>query len=155
MLKRFATIGHVRLVDRATGPAASHMQGGDLTYAALGNNCYRVTLHHYRDCLGILSSPFTFECRSGGCNAMATITALFVQVDGPAIGRQYCATLTGICTSNGPIHSETYTYTVDVTLPPATHWVLRAVQYCRPSTTNLASPGNLYLEATLNSLEAV
>ena len=36
MLKRFATIGHVRLVDRATGTAASHMQGGDLTYAALG-----------------------------------------------------------------------------------------------------------------------
>ncbi|WP_210520249.1 T9SS type A sorting domain-containing protein [Hymenobacter terricola] len=134
--------------------AASHLQGGDLTYAALGNNRYRVTLHIYRDCSGILPSPFTLECRNGGCNTAATVTAPFVQVGAAIAGRQYCATLTGIC--GGTVtNSEAYTYSVDVTLPPAAHWVLSTSQSARPSTTNLAAPGDFYLEATLNSLVPV
>lgn len=135
--------------------AASHLQGGDLTYASLGNNRYRVTLHIYRDCSGILPSPFTLECRSGGCNTTATVTAPFVQVGAATAGTQYCATLTGICTGTGPTNSEAYTYTADVTLPPAAHWVLSTNQSARPSTTNLSSPNNFYLEATLNSLVPV
>jgi len=132
---------------------ASHLQGGDLTYASLGNNQYRVTLHVYRDCSGIQFSPFTLECRAGGCNAAAVVTAPFVQVGPASVGRQYCATLSGICTGTGPANSEAYTFAATVTLPPAAHWVLSTIQSARPVTTNLAgNGGNLYLEATLNNL---
>jgi len=140
------------------GPAAaSHLQGGDLTYAALGNNRYRVTLHVYRDCSGIQLTPFTLECRNGGCNTLATVTAPFVQVGAAVTGRQYCATLSGVCTGTGPVNSEAYTYVADVALPPAARWVLSTYQNARPATTNLdmASSSDLYLEATLNNLVPV
>lgn len=136
------------------GPAAaSHMQGGDLTYTSLGNNRYRVTLHLYRDCSGIFPSPFTLECRNGGCNTAATVTAPLVQVGSPVIGRQYCATLTGIC-DGSVTNTQAYTYTADVTLPPG-QWKLSTSQSARPLTTNIVNPGDMYLEATLNSLVSV
>ncbi|MBF9219723.1 T9SS type A sorting domain-containing protein [Hymenobacter ruricola] len=134
--------------------AASHMQGGDLTYASLGNNQYRVTLHVYRDCSGITLSPFTLECRSGGCNTVANITAPFVQVGPSVIGRQYCATLTGTCNAT-VTNTEAFTYTATVTLPPAARWTLSTAQNARPSTTNITAPGDLYFEATLSNLIAV
>ena len=136
------------------GPAAaSHLQGGDLTYAALGNNRYLVTLHIYRDCSGILPGTFALECRNGGCNTSPAITSSFVQVGAAVTGRQYCATLSGACTGAGPTNSEAYTYTTTVTLPPAARWVLSTSQNARPATTNLSPTGSdLYLEATLNNL---
>lgn len=138
------------------GPAAaSHLQGGDLTYAALGNNQYRVTLHVYRDCSGITLSGFTLTCRSGGCNAAATVTAPMVQVGPGVAGTQYCATLSGVCATNGPTNTEAFTFVSTVTLPPAAHWILSTSQNARPVTTNMAAPGDLYWEATLNSLVPV
>ncbi|MBD2724373.1 hypothetical protein [Hymenobacter armeniacus] len=131
--------------------AASHMQGGDLTYAALGNNRYLVTLHIYRDCSGITLSPFTLECRSGGCNTAATVTAPFVQVGPGVAARQYCATLNGVCNST-ITNTEAFTYTATVTLPPAARWVLSTFQNARPATANIANPGDLYFEATLSNL---
>ncbi|MDO7844830.1 T9SS type A sorting domain-containing protein [Hymenobacter sp. M29] len=131
--------------------AASHMQGGDLTYASLGNNRYLVTLHVFRDCSGISLSPFTLECRSGGCNAPASITTPFTQVGLPIPARQYCATLTGVC--NGTVtNTEAYTFTATVTLPPAAQWTLSTSQSARPSTANIYNAGDLYFEATLNNL---
>ncbi|MDB5233285.1 MAG: gliding motility-associated C-terminal protein, partial [Hymenobacter sp.] len=135
--------------------AASHLQGGDLTYASLGNNRYRVTLHLYRDCSGITPSQFTLECRSGGCSTAATVSAPMTQVGGTTVGRQYCATISGLCTAGGPANSETYTYVAEVTLAPAQRWVLSTFQNARPTTANLdagASSGDLYFEATLNNL---
>ncbi|MBF9141855.1 T9SS type A sorting domain-containing protein [Hymenobacter properus] len=133
--------------------AASHMQGGDLTYASLGNNRYLVTLHIYRDCSGILPSSFDLVCRSGGCGTPATVTTPFVQVGAPVVSTQYCATLTGLCNAT-VTNTEAYTYTATVTLPPAAQWVLSTAQNARPSTTNITNPGDLYFEATLNNLIA-
>ena len=137
------------------GPAAaSHLQGGDLTYAALGNHRYRVTAHVYRDCSVIALSGLILQCRTSGCNAPVAVSAPMVQVGGATTGRQYCATLSGICTATGPANSEAYTFTADVTLPPAARWTLSTVQTARPGTANLVGAGNLYLEATLSNLVA-
>ncbi|MFD2721349.1 T9SS type A sorting domain-containing protein [Hymenobacter monticola] len=130
--------------------AASHLQGGDLTYVSLGSNRYLVTLHLYRDCSGITPSQFTLSCKSSGCNGPATVTAPLVQVGQPVAARQYCATLTGLC--NGTVtNTEAYTYTATVTLPPAAQWILSTEQNARPATANIVA-GDLYLEATLNNL---
>ncbi|HEX8327941.1 MAG TPA: hypothetical protein VF629_10400 [Hymenobacter sp.] len=134
------------------GPAAAtHLQGGDLTYASLGNNRYRVTLHLYRDCSGIVPGTFTLEGRNGSCNSAPSVSAVLTLVGTPVAARQYCATLSGACNS-GLTNSEMYTYAADITLPPAARWVLSTSQNARPNTTNLATSGDLYLEATLNNL---
>jgi hypothetical protein len=79
------------------------------------------------------------------------VTASFVQVGAPVVARQYCATITGLC-SGAVTNTEAYTYTATVTLPPAAQWTLSTYQNARPSTTNIVGNGDLYLEATLNNL---
>ena len=104
---------------------ASHLLGCDMTYAALGGNQYRVKFRLYRDCSGIPASPFTLECRNGGCNASATVTAPLVQ-QGPTVAASPLGPNTpGSCQSPSslyPLYDFT-TYQADVTLPPG-QWTL-------------------------------
>lgn len=138
----------------ASRPAqATHAQGGDLTYTSLGNNQYRVVVHHFRDCSGI-PAPTTLQltCKSSGCNSTAgVVTATMTRQGATLYGNQYCATLTGICTTNGPANYETNTFVATVTLPPAAEWVLSTEECCRPSTANLVGQATFRFEAVLHN----
>src|SRR6476661_1353782 len=132
---------------------ATHAQGGDLTYTSLGNNQYRVVVHHFRDCSGI-PAPTSLQlvCKPSGCaSSVGQVTANMVRQGVPVYGNQYCATLTGVCTANGPANYEANTFVATVTLPPAQEWVLSTEECCRPSTANLVSQGNFRFEAVLHN----
>lgn len=141
------------LLGSAPKARASHLLGGDLTYTSLGNNQYRVKFRLYRDCSGIVPSPFTLECRDGGCNATATLTAPLVQQGAVETGNPFCAAVSsGPC--QGPAglpNYDRYTYQATVALPPG-NWTLSAgtTQDVRATMANL--PANpLYVEATLDN----
>src|SRR6476469_6128661 len=131
---------------------ASHAQGGDLTYAPLGNNQYRVTCRFYRDCSGIAApTSIVLTARNGGCNLQGS-TVTLVRQGNPVFGSQYCATITGTCTTNGPDNYEANTYVGDITLAPG-QWTLSAEETARPTLANInsGSGGTLRLEATLDN----
>ncbi|MDO7848415.1 T9SS type A sorting domain-containing protein [Hymenobacter sp. M29] len=132
---------------------ASHLLGGDLTYVSLGNNQYRVKFRLYRDCSGIVPLPFTLECRNGGCNATATLTAPLVQQGAVEMGNPFCAAVSaGPC--QGPAglpNYDRYTYQATVTLAPG-NWALSVgtSQDYRTNMTNMTG-NDLYVEATLDN----
>ena len=140
----------------AVSPArASHLLGCDMTYTSLGNNQYQVKFRLYRDCSGILASAFTLECRNGGCNASATVTAPLVQ-QGPSVAASPLGPNTpGTCANPSsifPLYDFT-TYVATVTLPPG-QWTLSTTQNARPSIANIVNAGDLYAEAYLDNRNA-
>ncbi|MBH8559228.1 T9SS type A sorting domain-containing protein [Hymenobacter negativus] len=131
---------------------ASHLLGCDMTYTSLGNNQYRVKFRLYRDCSGIQASPFVLECRNGGCNATATVTAPLVQ-QGPTVTANPLGPNTpGTCASPSalyPLYDFT-TYEATVTLPPG-QWTMSTSQGSRPTIANIVGSPDLYAEAFLDN----
>ncbi len=132
---------------------ASHIQGGTLTYTALGNNQYRVVLKHFRDCSGIPApANATLNCRNNSpCISPVVVSATMARQGNPVYGNQYCATLSGICTQSGPANYEANTYVATVTLPPAATWVLSSEDCCRPGTANLTGNNSFRFETVLHN----
>ncbi|MFD2718790.1 T9SS type A sorting domain-containing protein [Hymenobacter monticola] len=130
---------------------ATQFVGGDLTYVSLGNSQYRVTLHYYQDCSGVMPAPFTLTCRNGGCGAAATLSAPLVQQGPVEAGNPFCAALsTTPCQGpTGLPNYQLFTYAATVTLP-AGQWQLSTVYSARPLMTSTAA-GDLYVEATLDN----
>ncbi|MDO7854723.1 T9SS type A sorting domain-containing protein [Hymenobacter convexus] len=130
---------------------ATQFVGGDLTYASLGSNQYRVTLHYYQDCSGVLPNPFTLACRNGACGSTATLTAPLVQQGPIETGNPFCAALS-VTPCQGPAglpNYQVFTYAATVTLPPG-QWTLSTLSAARPAMTSTAA-GDLYVEATLDN----
>ncbi|WP_345236708.1 hypothetical protein, partial [Hymenobacter saemangeumensis] len=151
-LRLFSFLLLVLSLGLARPAQASHAQGGDLTYAPLGNNLYRVTCRFYRDCSGIAApTSINLTMRNGACNTQGSQVTLARQGN-PIYGSQYCATISGVCTMNGPDNYEANTYVGDVTLPPGL-WTLSAEETARPTLANLnnGQSGTLRLEATLDN----
>ncbi|GAB3727399.1 hypothetical protein GCM10027594_09380 [Hymenobacter agri] len=126
-----------------------------MTYIALGNNQYKVSFRLYRDCSGIQASPFTLECRNGGCNAAASITAQLVQQGATVAATPLGPNTPGSCQNPSalyPLYDFT-TYAATVTLPPG-QWTLSTSQNARPAIANLANAGDLYAEAYLDNRNA-
>ncbi|MBF9142525.1 T9SS type A sorting domain-containing protein [Hymenobacter properus] len=130
---------------------ATQFVGGDLTYVSLGNDQYRVTLHYYQDCSGVLPAPFTLTCRNGSCGSAATLTAPLVQQGPIEAGNPFCAAISAT-PCQGPTGLPSYqlfTYAATVTLP-AGQWQLSTLYSARPAMTNTVA-GDLYVEATLDN----
>jgi hypothetical protein len=135
------------------GPArASHLLGADMTYTALGNNQYRVNLRVYNDCAGITTPGYTLECRNGGCNATATVTAALVPQGSPVIPLPLCPGTPGTCASPSSVYSlyNFTTYQATVTLPPG-QWTMSTSNTARPIVANIAGSADLYTEAYLDN----
>ena len=138
---------------------ASHIQGGQLTYRALGNNQYEVTLAFFRDCSGIdLPATASLETRQGSCTGPAGPTTSMAAVPGSLqVGNPYCPSVASqaTCTSNATLPNyQTQLYRATVTLPPASLWILSVTDCCRPTTAN-SNGTNFRYEATLNNLLVV
>ncbi|MBJ6110621.1 T9SS type A sorting domain-containing protein [Hymenobacter sp. BT523] len=130
---------------------ASHLLGGDMTYSSLGNNQYRVRFRVYQDCSGAPTTAFTLECRTGGCNTLATLTAPLVQQGAAFEPAPLCATTAGTCQNPASAYAlfRFVSYEATVTLPPG-QWTLSTVQNARPVLANIVS-GDLYAEAYLDN----
>ena len=132
------------------GPAkahASHLLGCDMTYTALGGNQYRVNFRLYRDCSGASTpSSFDLECRNGGCNAAATVTAMLLP-QGPSVAATPLGPNTpGSCQSPStifPLYDFT-TYAATVTLPPG-QWTMSTRLGNRPAIANIGGGQANYL----------
>ncbi|MDB5268679.1 MAG: C-terminal target protein [Hymenobacter sp.] len=135
------------------GPAqASHLLGADMMYTALGNNQYRVSLRVYNECSGIPNPTYTLECRNGGCNATATVTAALVPQGSPVIPLPLCPSTVGSCSSNTSIYSlyNFTTYQATVTLLPG-QWTMSTSNAARPTVANIVGAPDLYTEAYLDN----
>ncbi|MDQ2771532.1 MAG: gliding motility-associated C-terminal domain-containing protein [Bacteroidota bacterium] len=153
---RILLLGFMLLVGLPAAQA-SHLLGCDMTYTALGGNQYRVKFRLYRDCSGIQASGFDLECRNGGCNATASVTAPLTQLGAPVSATPLCPGTPGTCqnpSSLYPLYDFT-TYQADVTLPPG-QWTMSTYQGSRPDIANLvnSSSSNLYAEAYLDNRNA-
>ncbi|GAB2854788.1 hypothetical protein GCM10027044_13180 [Hymenobacter ruber] len=123
-----------------------------MTYTSLGNNQYRVKFRLYRDCSGIQASPFVLECRNGGCNASATVTAPLVQQGNTLAATPLCPSTPGSCASPSslyPLYDFT-NYEATVTLPPG-QWTMSTSQGSRPTIANIVGSPDLYAEAYLDN----
>ena len=131
---------------------ASHLLGCDMTYTSLGSNQYRVRFRLYRDCSGIDPSAFTLECRNGGCNASATVSAPLVQQGAIVAATPLCPSTPGTCANPSSIYPlyDFRTFEATVTLPPG-QWTLSTNQNARPSIANIVNAGDLYAEAYLDN----
>ncbi|TGE14559.1 gliding motility-associated C-terminal domain-containing protein [Hymenobacter elongatus] len=140
----------------ASRAQASHLQGGQLTYEALGNNRYKVSLTIFRDCGGELFSAIkpSLNYRATGCAGGSTVQMnLAGSVEA---GSPYCANIAGgpsQCGSGLRTNYEKGTFEATLTLPPAAEWVLSVTDNARPTVANInANGGRIYLEARLNNL---
>ncbi|WP_157807516.1 gliding motility-associated C-terminal domain-containing protein [Hymenobacter chitinivorans] len=135
---------------------ASHIQGGQLTYEALGNNRYKVSLTVFRDCGGAGFNMIlpTLNYSSTGCAAGPELP---MTLAGTAeTGVPYCANIPGGPAQCGPGLLTNYqkgTFEATITLPPAAEWIISVSLNARPPVANInAGNGNLYYEARLNNL---
>ncbi|GAA4014313.1 hypothetical protein GCM10022408_29390 [Hymenobacter fastidiosus] len=138
---------------------ASHIQGGQLTYQALGANQYKVTLAVFRDCGGssFASIRPELEYRTTGCQGGPWPKERLTLVAGSQrIGDPYCATGpfgASPCGVGRPTNFETGLFEAVVTLPPAPEWTLSVTLGARPKLGNVDVGSELcYFEATLNNL---
>ena len=133
---------------------ASHLLGCDMTYTSLGNNQYRVKFRLYRDCSGIPASGFTLECRNGGCNSPATVSAPLVLQGAPVAATPLCPGVPNSCSNPSSLYPlyDFANYQADVTLSPG-QWTLSTSQGSRPDIANLlnSSSSDLYAEAYLDN----
>ncbi|SHJ71236.1 gliding motility-associated C-terminal domain-containing protein [Hymenobacter daecheongensis DSM 21074] len=140
--------------------AASHLQGGQLTYISLGGNQYKFQLTVFRDCSGIAFSNIApkLEYRTTGCIGPWPAPVPMTLVPGSQkIGDPYCATAPGgasPCGTGLATNYETGIFEATLTLPPAAEWTMSVSLSARPEVGNLVSADskNLYFEAKLNNL---
>ena len=133
---------------------ASHLLGCDMTYTSLGGDRYRVKFRLYRDCSGIQAASFNLECRDGGCNAPAAITATLLQQGQTIAATPLCPTNPTTCSNPSgtyPLY-DFANYEATVTLVPG-QWTMSVREGNRPDIGNLTGGINnyLYTEAFLDN----
>ncbi len=157
--KKLCLLGIVFVLLGMNSAKATHLMGGDLTYACLGGNTYQFTLTLYRDCRGIdLSTTnqrivmFSNSCGIQETNIDLTFQS-FQEITPICPAQQGNSACNG-----GPVPGvEEYVFTATVTLPQQCNdWTFYYVRCCRNGAiTNLQNPNDqrIYIEATLNNLD--
>ncbi len=134
---------------------ATHVQGGDITYACLGGNQYKIIMSFYRDCAGV-AAPATIDVnvKSASCNKDYSITLTRIPSTGIEVS-PICPTLKTVCTGGTFPGVEEYIYTGITTLPAAcTDWVFSAdISARNAAVSTIVDPANqnLYIESKLNN----
>lgn len=121
--------------------AASHLQGGELTYASLGNNRYRMMCRLYRECSVVVSSPPVLQGRAGGCNTPLGFTVPMLEEATDTTGHQYCASAPNRCTGSGSVNLEVHTCAAEVVQVPAPRLTLSVTECCQQTVRLLRQAG--------------
>lgn len=151
MLRRYALT--LALIAASVIGRATHFSGGEIYWACLGNNQYRITLMVYRDCAGINVDPsVTLQLTSPCGNTSMTVTH-----SGPTEISQLCSAALPNSTCNGGTLPgiQQYTYTGVITLAPCDSWTISYTNiYRNNAIVNLVAPGTqrTHIRAVLNTL---
>ncbi|ALD19976.1 gliding motility-associated C-terminal domain-containing protein [Hymenobacter sp. DG25A] len=142
---------------------ASHAQGGQLTYEALGNHEYRITCRFFRDCSGEkLPDEVRLDYRASGtgCVDLDPLSGYLMipRIGAVTLGDPYCTALGSQppCGPRKATNYQTAQYQTTLTLPPNEEWRLFVTIASRPEVANL--PGDftdvepLHFEAILRTL---
>jgi len=139
---------------------ASHAAGGEIIYEWVSGSTYRFYLKFYRDCGGIDESSIVSLCYFNSCGTYAGSSSLRLMPrlpDSSLNGREVqtgCPRYPTECAGGTLPGFREYWYETVITLPvQCDYWTF----YCSITTRNTnnnINAGNLYLEATLNNLDA-
>ncbi|BDS09468.1 T9SS type A sorting domain-containing protein [Aureispira anguillae] len=131
---------------------ATHLMGGDLTYACLGSNQYELTLTIYRDCNGINLGTVQVIYQNDDCGATSSHYMMLVHSEEitPVCANAQASACNG---GGGAYGIEKFVYQKTVTLNPSCsnvnfYWSL----CCRSSAINtLGSPGSesMYIHTSI------
>jgi hypothetical protein len=137
-----------------SGARASHIRGGDITYASIASTTANVPRYHVvvRNFVELNSAAtgttVTLSVNRGGCSASAPPTGIMVP------RTQYFSSNLQTCGTTGPFY-QIAVYEVDIDLPlPLGPWVLSSTTNARAGTIlNIqnASSQNIYLTAYLDN----
>ncbi len=132
---------------------ASHVAGGEISYACIGPNQYQVTLSFYRDCNGIsANSTEVINYRSTACGVNASLSLNLISITDIT---PLCPSVSSACGGGGALGVERMVYRAILTLPTGcSDWILSYSMCCRNSSiTNLSAPDatELYIQTTLNN----
>ena len=153
MKKYFYLLTAALLISLFTAPVAkaSHVAGGEITYAYMSPNSYLVTLKVYRDCIGVqlgTSKSICYSSATSGQTGNFTVTLL------PGSGLQLPPTP---CISIAYCYEE-YVFQGTVTLPSAQpDWRFSWDECCRNNAiTTLTPPGgqSMVVYTTLDNVAA-
>ncbi|TYZ13387.1 gliding motility-associated C-terminal domain-containing protein [Hymenobacter lutimineralis] len=138
---------------------ASHAQGGQLTYQALGNNQYRVSCQFFRDCSGEPLNPdlrLYYRASGTGCAEPDPRSGdiLLERVGEVTMGNPYCSAVGTPCGSRLRTNFQTARYEATLTLPPDAEWLLYVTIPQRPAVANVDDSESrpLHFEARLRTL---
>jgi gliding motility-associated-like protein len=139
---------------------ASHAAGGEIIYEWVSGNTYRFYFKFYRDCGGIDESSTIRLCYFNSCGSgsgTASLRLMTVLPDGSPNMREVqpgCANYPTECSGGYLPGFREYWYEATVTLPTqCDYWTFYTSVVTR-NTNNNINAGNLYVEATLNNLDA-
>lgn len=135
---------------------ASHIAGGDLSYASIGNNKYVISLNLFVDCLGFDPGAQQTVNFNSTCGGTETLTVNCTNPGGTEIS-QLCSSQIGNSTCHGGTLPGMWVfhYTDTVILAPICDtWTMSWNTCCRNAAIlNLQTPDSFgsYLQAILNS----
>lgn len=142
---------------------ADHCAGGELVYEYISDSTYKVTLKFFRDCRGIAEYTTIPLCVTNTCNTTYlnyNMTKISKLPDGRPNGSEIgtgCAGYPTTClstTSLIPGYREWW-YTATIKLPSRCNfWRMSVDISARNTSVNLSAVSTLYLEATINNLDA-
>lgn len=140
--------------------SASHAAGGEITYEWVSGSTYRFYLKFYRDCGGISESSNVDLCYYNSCNTTrgsVRLTQMTTLPNGNFNGQEVnpgCPNFATSCRGGSLPGYQEWWYTGTVTLPSqCDSWTFYAGISARNTSTNITG-ATLYLEATLNNLDA-
>ncbi len=139
---------------------ATHAAGADLQYRWLFGRTYEVTVSFFRDCSGVAAPPsISLSAVAASCGLSQDYTLNLV----PGAGQEItfpCRSVQTICSDPGSPYAgyEQYIYRNNITLPQnCIDWTFSFFICCRNcAITTIDNPctENLYIEATLNNVDA-
>jgi gliding motility-associated-like protein len=133
---------------------ASHMAGGEMTYACIGNDSFLVTLRVFRYCSGIPYNVSNISLTATStCGGSATFQ--LTRLTGPLSTNawdisQICSSQSSNCASGSTVGYEEYVYQGTVVLSPRCNcWTIGYTPPCCRNSTQNTSGGSVYFEATV------
>mgnify|MGYP003634266883 FL=1 len=134
--------------------SATHIAGGEITYAHLGNDSFLVTMTLYRDCSGVgMSSSMNIRINSS-CTGTQNLN-LPLQNSGGSEVSQICPSQINLSTCNGGSLPGMQKYIYSAIIQLSTHcsdYTFSYRQCCRNTAVNIPGGTNFYyIDATLNS----
>ena len=132
---------------------AAHYSGASITYECLGGNQYLVHLDLFLDCSGFQIISQSLDLQSD-CGSQFTLNNLPTPVATEV--SQLCPSALPNSTCNGGALPGIQHYQFDavVTLAPCDSWTISWDICCRNTTINVAALPGIYVEATLDNLNA-